>query len=97
MKATIEVPDGKFGKVGDAYVFPLRALGYVRADCYQGGEIVFRQYARVVIANEGWVSLGFGPSELWTGGDADGVAEYGHFGKGGRWKRWARATFKVSG
>lgn len=94
-KGSITVPDGFFGRTVMATVNPGGTGVYVHAECFQNGSLVFEQYAPVNGDNQ--AMIGLGPTQLWTGGDADCTAEEGYFGRNGRWHTMASTTFHVNG
>ena len=90
---SITVPDGVFGGTVMATVNP-GGNAMVYAQCFQGGELVFIQYAGLDSNNQAMLILG--PTQAWQGGDADCTAEEGYFGNNGRWRSIASTTFHVS-
>lgn len=106
--ATVTVNDGKFATVGMAYVGESAAKAgtatlaattgadgmLVKAECFQDGVIVYRQYSRV---DNGTAPLTLGPTPSWTEGSADCTAELGEFDKRTRWRSTDSDTFHVSG
>ena len=109
MKATITVPDGVFGgtvvaTVENAEVPPNGNEGagiWVSARCYQGGELVYGQMAKVV---DGQAELTLGPTQIWqgenpgeSGGAAHGEAAVGYWTDNfSRFRELADTTFEVS-
>ncbi len=89
----ITVPDGNFGGTTVATINPGGESVWVKAECYQDGTLVFAGYWRPDSNNE--AVIGLGPSQLWTGGDANCTAEEGYFNKGGRWRVIASTTFNA--
>ena len=106
--ATVTVDDGKFASVGMAYVDSSGAKAgtaklatatgadgmLVKAECFQDGVIVYRQYSRV---DNGSAPLTLGPTPSWTEGSADCTAELGEFDKRTRWRSADSDTFHVEG
>ncbi len=88
--AAIVVADGVFAGRTTATTTP--GL-WVKADCYQGGKLVYEDYERADSA--GLAVLPLGPTMLWTGGSANCIAQAGT--DDGRFKPSATTTFSVSG
>lgn len=105
--ATVSVADGQFATVGMAYVGGDKVevsitskeatasnMVRVRAECFQDGQLVYRQYSSV---SNGAAALTLGPTPLWQSGDADCTAELGEFDKRMRFRVSASDTFHVTG
>ena len=88
----ISVPDGAYGGTTVATVNPGGDV-WVRARCYQGGNLVYEQYVRPGGDNQATLTLG--PTPNWTSGDADCTAQEGSFGRTNRWKAVAETTFNA--
>lgn len=96
-KAEIAVPDGVFADTATASVTVNGGTDYdddvwVRAWCYQDGELVYQQHVRT---DGGEAVLTLGPTPSWDSGAADCDAEAGIW-HNNRWKRWAGTSFQVS-
>lgn len=107
-KASVSVADATYGSTAMAYVGSADATAktssltadtssdgmLVKAECFQNGEVVYREYSTV---SNGTAPLTLGPTPRWTSGSADCVAELGSFGKNMRWRATASDSFFVKG
>ncbi len=101
-KLSLSVPDGTYATsatawVGDGTLSTASAESTgmkVKAECYQDGALVYRQYANVVGST---ATLTLGPTPAWTGGAATCTAELGSFDKRVRWRAVASDSFSVTG
>ena len=91
--AGITVPDGNYMGITVATVNPGGESVWIKVECYQDGALVFAGYWRPDSNNQ--AVIGLGPSQLWTGGDANCTAEEGYFHRGGRWRVIASTTFNA--
>jgi hypothetical protein len=92
----ITVPDGVFAGTTTATANPGDAGTWVKAECFQNGTIVYRQYVQIDPATH-QATLTLGPTPSWSGGAASCRAEEGIWFKGSRWRVLATTTFEVSG
>lgn len=91
----IEVDNGAYASTTQAQVYGDRTDYWVQATCSQGGSVVYQEWVKTDVA--GHATLTLGPTERWTGGSADCVAEAGYYAKNFRWKGVASTKFVVSG
>lgn len=91
----ITVPDGTFAGTTTATLNPGGSGVWAKAECYQGGTLVYAQYVKGNSLNEATFTLG--PTPMWTSGAANCTAEEGTWGRNGRWRVVAETTFNVSG
>ena len=105
---TVSVADSNFAAVEMAYVssggkteISLTARSTasasnqrVKAECFQDGVLVYRQYSAV---SNGEAALTLGPTPMWQGGSAECTAELGEFDKRMRFRVSDTDTFSVAG
>lgn len=96
---TIVVSDGVYAGTTDAVVaagdqarVASNATEEYRtlAQCWQNGELVMMDYS---VTENGIVTVRLGPTQRWTGGEADCEISTGDFGKNGRWRSSATTAF----
>lgn len=106
--ATVSVSDSSFAAVEMAYVSSggkvevsltesaavAPSSQRVKAECFQDGVLVYRQYASV---SNGAAALTLGPTPMWQGGSAECTAEVGEFDKRQRFRVSDMDTFSVAG
>lgn len=90
--STFRVDDGVFAGQTTAYAGSSTSTT-VHARCYQGGALVFEQYATY---SDGKATLTLGPTPRWSGGAATCTAEDGYWFRMTRWRILATTTFNVS-
>ncbi len=94
-RGVIVVPDGLFAGQTTATVNPGGSTAWAWARCYQDDSLVYQQWVRVNAENQATFTLG--PTQLWTSGTANCVAEEGTWNKNNRWQRLASTTFMAWG
>ncbi|HET7703652.1 MAG TPA: hypothetical protein VFK35_09640 [Candidatus Limnocylindrales bacterium] len=88
------VADGSFGQTTTAQRGSSTAT-WVRARCYQGGNLVYEQY--VSYGGGQSVTLTLGPTPMWSSGAATCTGEEGWWRNGSRWRVVGSDDFTVSG
>ena len=94
-KYWLEVNDGAFATTTQAEVYGDRTDYWVKAKCFQNGNLVY--YEVVTADASGHATLTLGPTPNWASGSADCAAEAGYHGRNLRWHRVATTTFAVAG
>ncbi len=90
-------PHAAFGQDVVFEVNSRSAYPWVNARCHQDGEQVYSQWHGLFDSYRWEPVFTLGPTPSWTGGDADCVAEVGHFARNGRFRVEAEMTFAVLG
>ena len=91
----VEVDSGVYASTTQAEVYGDRTDYWLQATCSQDGGVVYQEWVKTDDA--GHATLTLGPTERWTGGSADCVANAGYYGKNFKWKGVASTRFFVSG
>lgn len=90
----VRVDDGVFAGTTTAYAGPSSAT-WVRALCYQGGNLVFEQYAQFDPSRRATLTLG--PTPNWDSGGATCTAQDGYWRRGTTWRVTSTSSFNVAG
>lgn len=91
----ISVPNGVYAGTDVATIDPASGTIWVDARCYQGGSLVYEQWAAADSSLQATLTLG--PTPAWTGGAASCTATANALQRSGRFKLLASTTFSVSG
>ncbi|MCI0583758.1 MAG: hypothetical protein L0227_12875 [Chloroflexi bacterium] len=92
----LTIPDGTFGSTTTATANPGGEGTWVKAECFQDGTIVYRQYVKVDPVTH-QATLNLGPTPSWTSGAATCTGEEGYWAKSSRWRVLATTTFEAAG
>jgi hypothetical protein len=89
----VRVADGVFGGTTIALAGPASAT-HVRAQCFQGGVLVYEQYRAFDASRQATLLLG--PTPAWSSGAATCRAEDGYWRRGTTWRVTSTTTFEVA-
>ncbi len=88
-------PHATFGQNVEFTVTSSAERPWVYASCYQDGEWVYGEWHGLFDGYYTDPIFTLGPTQLWTGGDAECVAEVGYVARNGRFRVQADTTFSV--
>lgn len=91
---SFSIADGSFAQTTTVLRGSATAT-WVRARCYQDGNLVYEQY--VSYGGSQSATLSLGPTPMWSSGAATCTGEEGWWRNGSRWRTVGSDTFTVSG